>query len=493
MFLVVILVLSLVLAFQTPPMSLVSDPAAVVACVTGAALAPMLAMMWFARRTLRALEEHPEDPGLAQFEYGRGSMVVQILVGLGYASLLLFTEWAPLCERFPVVGAWPVAGALLATLPFLLALTLIWVAAYPADRAIRQVALETHLMRGRPVHPVWSLREYLTFNLRHQVLFILIPMMMIVAARDAVQLYGTALRRWSAYPFLPDLLVGASACLVAVIAPLILRYVWHVHPLPKGALRDQLESLCRQLRIRCSEILVWRSGGMIVNAAVMGVVAPLRYVLISDAMLEQLEDRKIEAVFGHEAGHVKRRHILFFLLFAFTSGCLVTVMSVYARALDQNVYQWLTLAAGGVLALKWGLLFPAISRRFERQADLFGARTLALTGMECREPCALHAGQSGATGDALRGPICRAAAHVFGQTLHDVAHLNGIPPEAPSMRHGSIASRSRALQFYAGDRGATERFERSIVWIKRGILAGALLSGAWAAWEMKLWRIVPWI
>ena len=118
---------------------------------------------------------------------------------------------------------------------------------------------------------------------------------------------------------------------------------------------------------------------LIVNAAVMGVVAPLRYVLITDGMLEQLEDTKIEAVFGHEAGHVKRHHILYFLLFVLISGCVVTIFSVRTQHLDSQSLQLQLLATlvGVVLLFKWAVLFGWISRRFERQADIFGVRTLA--------------------------------------------------------------------------------------------------------------------
>ena len=98
---------------------------------------------------------------------------------------------------------------------------------------------------------------------------------------------------------------------------------------------------------------------MIVNAAVMGIVAPLRYVLITDAMIEQMDDTKIEAVFGHEAGHVKHHHIPCFLLFALTSGCIVTLFSVYTRGMPRSDYQvWVTVL-GVLLALTVGGSFSA--------------------------------------------------------------------------------------------------------------------------------------
>jgi STE24 endopeptidase len=224
----------------------------------------------------------------------------------------------------------------------------------------------------------------------------------------------------------------------------------------------------------------------------MGLVAPLRYVLITDGMLEQMDDRKIEAVFGHEAGHVKRHHILFFLLFAMISGCLMTVVSVWARAPGFTVTQeqWLITAAGAVLLVKWGLVFGWISRRFERQADVFAVRTLAATGMPCAQPCALHA-EPDPPARALAGDeLCASAAHVFGDTLMQVATLNGIPPEAPSWRHGSIRARERMIHRLAADPAATGRFERFVFWVKVGILLAAAASAAWAGWELQVWTLL---
>jgi STE24 endopeptidase len=331
------------------------------------------------------------------------------------------------------------------------------------------------------------------FNLRHQVLFILAPMLLILAARDVITRHEEWLRRVSGQEVLPDVLLGVAAVGVAIIAPTILRRVWVTQALPAGPLRDRLLYLCGKLRMRCREILVWHSGGMIVNAAVMGVIAPFRYFLITDAMLEQMEDRRIEAVFGHEAGHVKRHHILFFLLFAFITGCLVTSLGYRTRGMDRLTHQVVIAIAAGVLLFKWGVVFGWVSRCFERQADIYGVRTLAASGMPCRVECRLHPSEQNPNPGVkppAGDPLCQTAAHVFGETLHEVAALNGIPTEARSWRHGSISARSRTVMKYAQDPLETERFERRVYRVKLAIFGGAVLSGLWAAWNLKLWTLL---
>ncbi len=495
MYVVVIGVLSLVLAFSAPPLRWITGPSAAIASAVAATLVPVVAAWIVGRRALRLLDRNPADPGIGQFAFGRGMLIVRALLGLAHAGLLATTDWMTLCLHTPIVGRWPAVGGLLAAVPLLVSILLVWIVVYPVERAIREIALETYLFRGRPVRPVWSLAQYLVFNLRHQVLFILVPLLMILAARDIIVAYERPLRAWSGQKMFPDLLLGVCAGAVAVVTPALLRRIWVTQPLPDGPLRDRLMHLCRRLKMRCREVLIWHSGGMIVNAAVMGVVAPLRYFLITDGMLEQMQDVRIEAVFGHEAGHVKRHHILFFLLFAFISGCAITSVSQRCHGLDKTTYQAVILITSAALVFKWGVLFGWVSRRFERQADVFGVRTLALAGIPCLMDCALHGEannrEASPKPDDRRGdPLCMTAANIFAQTLHEVAALNGIPVEARSWRHGSIASRGRALVQLARDPLATARFERRLFYVKLAILLAALGAGAVAATDVGLWKLL---
>ncbi len=535
MIIVVVAVCASVLAFEEPPYPWVMRTPYVLAAMAAAVLAPALLGAEVSRRALRLLDADPEQPVRGQTFYGRAMIAVHALLGAGHAGLLLCTGWLPLCTSIPVVGGWLVVPEVIAILPFLTSVVLVWVATHPAYSAIRQIALETYIFRSRPVHPVWGVLDYIVYNLRHQVLFILAPMFLILTAREIIGHYEERMSRLAGGNFLPDLLLGTATAGVAVIAPVILRHVWVTQRLPDGPLRDRLVTLCRRLKLRYREILVWRSGGMIVNAAVMGVLAPFRYLLITDGMIEQMDDQKIEAVFGHEAGHVKRHHILFFLLFALISGCIVTIAQALTLGLGDKARDVATVLVGGVLILKWGVLFGWISRRFERQADVFGVRTLAMMGLPCSLPCPVHNpdgvtqthfgnGEPASVGDPasadersgelmastgggvavaqavrpvlqqkqmIRGNrICSTAAAIFGDTLNQVAVLNGIPPESKSWRHGSIASRSRILPLYAANPKETARFERHVFWVKVAIMALAIGGSIWAAYAMQLWRLV---
>lgn len=494
MFVNVVLMLSILLTLRGPPrpLVLVVEPGWVAVVVALAVALPALMAMRVGRSALRALDAHPNDPREGQRVLQQGLATLNAMIGTFHASVLLLTDWRPMCEGLPVVGEWVVVPGLVALAPFLATVGLVWVGVHPADRAVRRIALELHLLRGKPIRPVWGLWRYLAYQYRHQVLVLLAPMLLILAATDLALMHQRELQRLFRFEYAPDVLVGAAALLVALIAPELLRHIWHTQRLPAGPLRDRLEALCGLLRFRCREILVWRSGGMIVNAAVMGVVPPLRYVLITDAMLEQMDDAKIEAVFGHEAGHVKHRHIETYLLFALISGCLLTIFQIRTRELASNdtpLYLWLVGGLALLLVLKWGVFFGWMSRRFERQADTFGIRTLSMSGLPCNAECPLHAQGQGPGGASPDDPLCRTGAAIFGDALHEVAVLNGVPADAPSWRHSSIASRAVFLQRMAASPDAYRRFQRSARTVQVAVVASALALSAWAAAEMRLWDV----
>lgn len=501
MLMVVLGVLSLVLAFPVPVVHGVTSPALVWSLVAVVTVLPAAVAWFLQRRVLRKLDADPEHPGDAHYRYIHSLQFTQWGLGLAHGGLLTATEWQNITRDLPVVGDWVLAPSTIAIIPFLIAVVLVWIAFYPAERAIKQVSLEVHLMRGKPVRPVGDVVAYLINNLRHQVLFILIPMLLIMLARDLVQQNARAIKEFAqGYDAITDVIIGSSALLIALITPEILRHVWLTQRLPIGALRDRLLILSQQIGVRCREILVWKAGGAIVNAAVMGVVAPLRYVLITEAMLEQLDDRKIEAVYGHEVGHVKRWHIIYLLLFAAISGSLLTIFSVRSQAdMSSQTYQITAVILGGILFAKWSLLFGWISRRFERQADIYGVRTLMLTGLECHSPCRIHGEPTNPPTPPKplepkkilekTAPLCKTAAEYYGATLNQVAILNGIPPEAHSWRHGSIADRGRMVEALATDPEALRRFERSVLRMKAVVAVLALAALSWTAVELQVWEL----
>jgi len=388
---------------------------------------------------------------------------VWLIGGLGGLILLGLGRWA-LENRF--VGPLPLAPQLVALSPFAAALVLVWVGDYPFHRAFRLRVVQ-NLAESAGVG-VWSMREYLDYNLRHNLLFIAVPVSLIVAATDALRLY--------VHPLLParlaDPVVLIGTLLVAgavfLVSPLLIVRIWRTSPLPPGRLREQLENTCRRLKLRCRDILVWRSGNTVANAGMMGLVGPLRYVLLTDALLANLDARGVAAIFAHEAGHILHRHIPYAAIFA------VAVMGLSGAAADVLVAQagfspwW---AQGVMLALlvsAWAWGFGRLSRMFERQSDVTAA---ALAGEE--------------PGESWNDqPITQLGAATFAMALQRVAQLNGTGPYQRNWRHGSIAHRVGYVLWLAGAGGSPAALARTVRRVKVGLLLALSAAISLIAWNL---------
>jgi len=514
-----------------PPWATITSQAGTWAMVLGQMVLVAAAGAVCTRLVKARLERDPAWLPSAQRRLGQGNAAVRAILLAGLITSVYGTQWVQMVRswrvRLPGYGAVPVQSIwgldeLLVLLPFFIAIVVAWVALYPADRAIRQVAVELRLWASVPPRPVWRLRQFLSFNLRQHVLIILIPMIPIVIANDFAFAYRREIQRATGLAWADQVVLVVMAGIVFVLAPVVLRYIWHTRILPPGELRDRLEELCRRIGLKYRRILIWESDGMVINAAVMGLLRPVRYILLSDGLLEMMDDQKIEAVFGHEAGHVKHRHIEFYLLFAVFSMLivggvfeLVRVAAMYWPALfpqGRELYDYLQVGAVGTIILVWGIGFGFISRRFEWQADLFGARTVTPSPEACDQPCFLH-------GTALRQPVvmmpdggngidpvesavansptsviryapsenavCATAAGVFAEALHRIAVLNGIAVDARSWRHSSIANRMRLLKQYAHDPAGSARLERVVIVIKMLLVVGTVIGlgvGVWLYW-----------
>lgn len=444
-----------------------------------------------AGRAARLLTAYRDAPHIGQHFHHRATFWLRIATLVTFAATVILTRWL---EWFTFEHpALQIFGDLVVLSPFVAGVTALWLAAYPLERRLRRQSLGSPIGADGAQDPPWGLRSYLDFNLRHHVLVVAVPMMLILFAADLTRGYQRWLQAWTGWVWTPDLLLGLVACGVFALSPILLVRIWRTMPLEAGPLRERLELICRRLGLRCRGILVWHSDRMMINAAVMGLFAPVRYVLLSDALLETMTVAQVEAVFGHEAGHVRLRHMQHFLLCAFIGWLLVAgLMELAARmaSAPQPLIALSPLAVQGIgigaMVLFWVVGFGWLSRRFERQADLFAARCVAPTDANCSLPCSVHAGERNTPIEG--GGVCATGAAIFVSALDRVAVLNGIPHQERSWRHSSIGSRMRFLTSLAGDPRRTARFERLIRRVKTAMLTAAIMGSAVCVYY---WTVVP--
>ena len=288
---------------------------------------------------------------------------------------------------------------------------------------------------------------YLLVQVRHQFIFVMPPLVLTVLQQILFALFEDSdEQNYLLMGIAFSMMIGA---LVAM--PIFLRLFLGLKPLPAGPLRDRLVSTAQRLGFRYSNVLVWNTRNLIANAMVTGFIPWIRYIVLTDRLIDDLTPDEIEAVFGHEIGHIKHHHLLFYLAFFLTSfillgllwswvGTLITTDQIVAvleylpLADPDDIKDTLPLLSGfvklGLLAGYALLVFGYISRRCERQADLFGAGTVST--------------------DA------------FINALEKVADINGMSRTRFSWLHPSIAQRVQFLREMRDYPARRTRFHLSV-------------------------------
>jgi Zn-dependent protease with chaperone function len=177
---------------------------------------------------------------------------------------------------------------------------------------------------------------------------------------------------------------------VAIIGPAIIKQFWRCKPLENSYARSRIESLCNKAGLDYEDILYWPIfGGKMITAGVMGLVKRFRYILVTNALLSLLEPEELDMVIAHEIGHIKKKHLIFYLVF-FAGFLLISftiieliILSIYSS----ESYYWIITVSGinqnivsslinafvfiTLFLLYFRFIFGYFMRNFERQADIF--------------------------------------------------------------------------------------------------------------------------
>ncbi len=345
--------------------------------------------------------------------------------------------------------------------PVLLMLVLTWWSIEPLERRMHEATIFRSLASGVTLHQPESRRQWVWTQVRHQVLLVLVPICLVLAWSEAIDL----LPRWFAIDpasWWMELLHLAGITLVLFLTPLLLRFIWSTEQLGDGALREQILATCRAYRVRIVGPLVWRTHGSLINAAILGVFFPFRYLLLTDALLERMPRDQLEVVLAHEVAHVRRRHMIWTAVAVFatvTGTALLIALAYQVLRLPTVLEPAVSLAAALVSVAAGFTVFGFISRRFEWDADAFAAAHLARVMSDGPAPVI--------TDTAVASTVA---------TLQSVADLNGMPVDRFSFRHGSIADRQKRVMQLLGLPVDRLPIARQVARIKLVALALLMLS-----------------
>ncbi|MCC6906542.1 MAG: M48 family metalloprotease [Phycisphaerales bacterium] len=400
-----------------------------------------------------------------------------------------------------IIGDWIALDEALAVLPPVLAILGAWWSYYPINRRLREAALIRCLDTGRPIYPIWTRGQYVLSQARLHFGLVLLPAMLIMGWAEAVEFY---FRMQGQQPsWMPGGLIAVGTGAIFLFAPTLMTRIWDTTPLAPGDLRSRLEHLCAAHGVGVRGLLVWNTHGGMINGAVMGILGRLRYILLTDALLDTMTTRQVEAVMAHEVGHARRHHLPWLaicLIAILTTTALLTTLAMRgiepwldappepvaaqpalqpASDLPRGESLTVVRVLGGRRPAQWleplGLVativmalgaFGWTSRRFERQADAFAVQHLS--GLT----------RSGG-GEA---PITAEAAGAMSEALLIVAELNHIPLQRRSWRHGSIQWRRDYLRSLIGKRCDALPIDRHMRWIQLTAALLLLISFAVTWW-----------
>ena len=199
----------------------------------------------------------------------------------------------------------------------------------------------------------------------------------IATANLLVPRHGVAHALWLVAVYVVGLFV-----LTSVVAPLLIVRIAS-RPLDRD-IAQRLHRLAAEAGVRVRSFRVLDSRGQkVANAMQLGTLPGLRYVLLTDYLLDHLPEREVDAVVAHALGHARRHHLAIKLA-AVAAVWAVLEVAVFAAKAAVGHGPAALLVAPIFLAIPLGIVLTQglVGIRLEEAADdqaveLVGAPELA--------------------------------------------------------------------------------------------------------------------
>lgn len=229
-----------------------------------------------------------------------------------------------------------------------------------------------------------SARDHVRGNFRFN-LPLVIPFLGFMVIQDILTAINPEL--WSKLetsPLFGMVFFGLYLFAIYIFAPVLITRLWDCRPLEPSGTRDMIEEFCRTQGVKFKNIMSWNAmNGTLVTAGVIGLVYPYRYLMITPELMRILDRDELLGVVSHEVGHVKKKHLYYymflFLGIAILGGGLaewLTILQLYyilpAPLMTQDVLNYLGIFNLLLLLLVYfRFVFGYFMRNFERQADMY--------------------------------------------------------------------------------------------------------------------------
>lgn len=356
--------------------------------------------------------------------------IVLFAVDIYGLSLTCFLKNIPLFTVIPTLQALVFIGL------FVFYLAIIWACAYGPYKRLYITDL--------------SRRSYVLSNISFSIP-VLFPWLLLSGIADIINALPFELpKRFLSTPEGQVIYFLFFLSTVVIIGPAMIQKFWRCKPLESGYVRSRIEKLCRRAGLEYSNILYWPIfGGRMITAGIMGLIKKFRYILITKALVRHLEPEEMDAVIAHEIGHIKRKHLHFYLVFfigyIFVSYTIFDLL-IYFIIYTDPVYRLISSAGINydtiisavfsliiiiIFFIYFRYIFGYFMRNFERQADTY---VYALFP----------------------------SAKPLISTFKKIAVTTGQPPDRPNWHHFSIKERIEYLNLCEEDKTYITRQDRKI-------------------------------
>ncbi len=338
--------------------------------------AMLLLLGGFSLLATRLFQRRPERASA----YFKTEKQLSVLAVVFFGTTLYLCDPKYYLMKVSLAGTMPALVNFVGLLLFVLYLSAMW-------RAGRQ---SYELVFGREYKPFAFILSNIKANLPIVLPWVVLSLLYdIVALLPFPWLQKAVASQWG------DLLFFALfLCFVLLFFPPLVRTLWGCKKLPAGYLKNHLDEFCGRHDFKADFYLWPLFEGRVLTAGVMGIVPGLRYILLTPALIETMSMAELEAVIAHEIGHVKKRHLLLYVLliggFSLLAGVLAEPLIHFLLSLDSinslifrgGVSAETVITLVGALPLLLFMLvyfrfiFGYFIRNFERQADLFSLSTM---------------------------------------------------------------------------------------------------------------------
>ena len=332
-----------------------------------ATVTPSVLLYLLGRYTTKTFASNSADFLHRRFRIGQASIGFDLLALAGFVCNIYILNFPVLVHQALHFVNLPLIRHAFLILPLITGLMLIRLALYEIDRSARRSTAKRF--------------EFLNVHFKF-LIFPLLPLLIYFILLDLIDGFPETERFFVEHTYLFLALMALLVLLMYIYAPLLVSRIGKMSPLADMSLKEKIDRLAVQGKIRYKKIVVWQTGSLsIANAAVAGIVRWWRQIFLTDALLTYFSDEEIETIVAHEFGHVRYNHIPTYFIFSMTYFLGYAIFSIYVGgpilSLLPESAILTSIEAIVFLFLYFVLLFGYLSRRFEHQADLYA---VALTG-----------------------------------------------------------------------------------------------------------------